>query len=84
LLVPAGYAHGFCVLSESATVLYKCDEIYVAEDDAGICWDDPALAIPWPVDQPVLSPKDAALPRLDELGPERLPRTATDPDVTAE
>lgn len=64
LYVPAGFAHGFCVVSESADVLYKVSEVYAPELDRGILWNDPALAIPWPVRDPRLSPKDLKLPLL--------------------
>lgn len=73
LYVPAGFAHGFLVLSGEADVLYHCDDLYAPGDEYGIRWDDPDLAVEWPADQPVLSVKDAALPRLSELGPDRLP-----------
>ncbi len=76
LYVPPGFAHGFCVTSETALVLYKCTEVYAPEDERGIIWNDPTLAIAWPVDQPVLSPKDRAFPRLAEIGDE-LPRLPT-------
>lgn len=66
LWVPPGFAHGFCVLSDGADILYKCTEEYAPELEAGIRWDDPDLAIPWPVENPVLSEKDARLPRLGE------------------
>ena len=66
LWVPPGFAHGFCVLSETADFLYKCTELYAPEHDRGIAWDDPDLGIPWTVKEPKLSPKDAALPRLKD------------------
>jgi dTDP-4-dehydrorhamnose 3,5-epimerase len=66
LWVPEGFAHGFCVLSESADFSYKCTALYSPETERTIRWDDPALAIPWPVTQPLLSAKDAAAPRLSE------------------
>ncbi|MDR5684527.1 MAG: dTDP-4-dehydrorhamnose 3,5-epimerase [Armatimonadota bacterium] len=66
LYVPPGFAHGFCVLSDSADVLYKCTEEYAPELDRGIRWDDPDLAIPWPVEEPILSEKDRAWPGLRE------------------
>lgn len=62
--VPPGFAHGFCVTSESADFAYKCTELYAPQYDAGIAWNDPELAIPWPVTEPLLSKKDAAAPRL--------------------
>lgn len=65
LWIPPGFAHGFCVLSEGADVAYKCSTYYHAESNTGIAWDDPALAIEWPVTGPrLLSAKDRALPRL--------------------
>jgi dTDP-4-dehydrorhamnose 3,5-epimerase len=67
--VPAGFAHGFCVLSEEADVLYKVTDTWAPEVDAGIRWNDPALGIPWPVESPVITAKDAALPLLAEAGP---------------
>lgn len=66
LWVPAGFAHGFCVLSEQAEVLYKCTTHYAPADERAIRWDDPQLAIDWPLagQAPILSPKDAAAPTL--------------------
>lgn len=58
MYVPPGCAHGFCVTSETATFLYKCTAYYSPKDDHGVLWNDPALGIPWPVSQPILSPKD--------------------------
>jgi dTDP-4-dehydrorhamnose 3,5-epimerase len=60
LYVPPGCAHGFCVISEQAAVLYKCTDFYSPKDERGIIWNDPALAISWPVATPLLSPKDQA------------------------
>ena len=64
LYIPPGYAHGFCALSDRADVLYKCTEFRYADDEYGILWNDPELAIAWPVDAPILSDKDAANPTL--------------------
>lgn len=64
LFVPAGFAHGFAVVSETADVYYKCSGFYDPSDEGGIIWNDPALAIDWPIRDPVLSTKDAALPTL--------------------
>ncbi len=64
LYVPAGFAHGFCVLSESADFIYLCTDIYRPDDEYGIAWDDPELNIAWPGEQFSLSQKDQAWPRL--------------------
>ena len=71
LFVPVGFAHGFVVLSEEADVLYKCSHYYIAETEAGVAWDDPDIALPWPVNQPLLSERDQRNPRLRTLFPER-------------
>lgn len=73
LWIPEGFAHGFVVLSESAQFSYLCTTPYDAQADAGLRWDDPDLAIDWPVSTPSLSAKDAATPLLRELAPDRLP-----------
>jgi dTDP-4-dehydrorhamnose 3,5-epimerase len=67
LWIPPGYAHGFVVLSEIADFEYKCTDYYHREDEIGVLWDDPDIGIDWPLDDPVLSAKDAALPKLREL-----------------
>ena len=70
--VPPGFAHGFCVVSETATVEYKCTQLYDPSDEMTVRWDDPELAIPWPAKTPLLSAKDQAAPTLRELA-DRLP-----------
>jgi len=65
--VPPGYAHGFCVLSESADFEYKCTQFYDPSDEIGVLWSDPSLAIAWPVDSPVVSARDARNPTLDKI-----------------
>lgn len=70
LYVPPGFAHGFCVLSDTAEVFYKTTVEYSPEDEHGIIWNDPDLAIAWPLDRPRLSPRDARLPRLKETEPD--------------
>jgi dTDP-4-dehydrorhamnose 3,5-epimerase len=69
ILVPAGFAHGFCTLTADAHIFYKVDAHYAPESDAGIFWADEALGIAWPVapDRAVLSQKDTVLPRLKDL-----------------
>lgn len=64
LWVPEGFAHGFCVLSELAEVVYKCTTLYQRENEHGIAWNDPAIGIEWPIADPLLSSKDAGAPRL--------------------
>jgi dTDP-4-dehydrorhamnose 3,5-epimerase len=76
LLVPAGFAHGFCVLSATALFLYKCSDYYAPDDEGGVLWSDPAIGIQWPVSDPLVSPKDQALPRLAQLGRTSLPAPA--------
>jgi dTDP-4-dehydrorhamnose 3,5-epimerase len=62
--VPPGFAHGFCVVSPIAQVEYKCTDIYDAAGEIGVAWNDPALAIPWPVREPLLSTRDRSHPTL--------------------
>ncbi len=64
LYVPAGFAHGFCVLSEEAEVLYMTSAEYSPEHESGVLWNDPVLAIEWPIREPILSPRDRAWPLL--------------------
>lgn len=66
LVVPKGFAHGFCTLKENTHVQYKVDDYYSAENDKGILWNDPALAIEWPTSTPTLSEKDAKQPLLND------------------
>lgn len=67
LWIPPGYAHGFQVLSEIADFEYKCTELYHPETETGVIWNDPDLAIEWPIREPQLSPKDLKLPTLAEI-----------------
>jgi len=66
LWVPPGFAHGFCVLTDIADFQYKCTEFYRPEDEGGIIWSDPDIGIDWPIENPLLSEKDQANPRLSE------------------
>jgi dTDP-4-dehydrorhamnose 3,5-epimerase len=66
LYIPPGFAHGFCVLSDEADVMYKVTAEYGPEVDRGVIWNDPAIGIAWPVPDPVVSEKDAQLPVLAE------------------
>jgi dTDP-4-dehydrorhamnose 3,5-epimerase len=67
MYVPVGFAHGFCVTSEAADVAYKCSDIYDPEAERGLAWNDPAVAIDWPIADPVLSRRDQGHPTLAEL-----------------
>lgn len=67
--IPPGFAHGFLTLSKHATVEYKCTDYYSPEDEACLRWDDPALAISWPFDKPLLSAKDLQGLTLKDLFP---------------
>jgi len=64
LWIPPGFAHGFCVISETADFCYKCTDFYFADAERCVAWDDPELGIQWPVARPILSKKDASAPRL--------------------
>ena len=66
LYVPPGFAHGFCVLSDSADLIYKATNVYKPETDRGIIWNDPQIGIEWPLTAPTLSAKDEKLPTLAE------------------
>lgn len=68
LWIPKGFAHGFCVLSDSADFFYKCTDRYHRELEKTIRWDDPELGIEWPIAQPLLSEKDRKAPLLADLG----------------
>jgi dTDP-4-dehydrorhamnose 3,5-epimerase len=67
LFVPVGFAHGFCVLSEVADVHYKLSSLYDPATEAGIAWDDPDVAVEWPLDDPQTSERDRSAPRLAEV-----------------
>ena len=71
--IPEGFAHGFCTVSDFATFTYQCTALYDHAADAGIRWNDAALAIDWPVSEPLLSDKDRKSPLLQDVATERLP-----------
>jgi len=72
LFIPAGFGHAFYALDPSH-VLYKCSDVYRPERERGVVWNDPMLAITWPGSSPIVSVRDASLPRLAELGDADLP-----------
>ena len=74
LFIPEGFAHGFCVISETADVTYKCTDLYAPGDEYGILWSDPVIGIDWPVENPILAEKDAESPHLMDVPAELLPK----------
>lgn len=74
--VPPGFAHGFVVTSEFADFEYKCTDYYHPDDEGSVLWSDSALDIPWPIENPELSAKDALAKRLADINPRQLPRYA--------
>lgn len=73
LYIPEGFAHGFCVLSDYAEIMYKCSDFYDPKDDRGVLWSDPEIGIEWPVESPVLSPKDEVRKTLAQTDARDLP-----------
>ena len=78
LYIPAGFAHGFCVLSDWAHVIYKCTDFYDPAAEVSVLWNDPDIGIDWPVRDSRLSSKDGAAPLLKDIDPQRLPAYAGD------
>ena len=74
IYIPVGFAHGFLAMSETVQFLYKCSDYYCKSDEYGILWDDPALAIKWGTQNPVLSQRDANNPNLADVQQQFLPR----------
>ena len=74
MYVPPGFAHGYCVTSETAHFSYKCTDFYNPATEHGIIWNDPDIGIEWPIAGPILSPKDKAYPRLKDLEHKNLPQ----------
>lgn len=58
LFIPVGFAHGFCVLSDEAEVMYKCSSVYDPATEAGVSWDDPEIGVRWPIQDPIVSERD--------------------------
>ena len=73
MYIPPGFAHGFCVISDSADFIYKCSEYYHPEDEYGILWNDSDIAIKWPVEIPIISDKDSRNSNLSEIPSKLLP-----------
>ncbi len=73
MYIPPGFAHGYCVTSETALFSYKCTDFYSPATEGGIIWNDPDLGIDWPTDEPILSAKDSDYPRLKDIPLDRLP-----------
>jgi dTDP-4-dehydrorhamnose 3,5-epimerase len=67
LYIPGGFAHGFCVVSDTADVVYKVGSYYESDRERGLAWNDPSLAIEWPIPDPVLSERDRNNPRLRDI-----------------
>jgi dTDP-4-dehydrorhamnose 3,5-epimerase len=67
LWVPPGMAHGFCVLSDYADIIYKCTDYYAPDDEKGLAWDCPTVQIKWPIENPILSQKDLQYSGLKDL-----------------
>ena len=74
LFIPAGFVHGFAVTSDVAEVEYKCSDIYDPGGELGIIWNDPDIGIEWPIEDPILSAKDAEAPRLRDIDESLFPR----------
>lgn len=72
--IPPGFAHGFCVLSDTALFFYKCSDFYHPESEVTVAWNDPDIGIPWPVSGPTVSAKDAVAMCLNAISRECLPK----------
>ncbi|MGE3919499.1 MAG: dTDP-4-dehydrorhamnose 3,5-epimerase [Gammaproteobacteria bacterium] len=73
LYIPAGFAHGFCVLSDEAIFSYKCDDYYAPQYERSLRWNDPQFKIKWPINEGILSEKDGASPLFENINPDDLP-----------
>jgi dTDP-4-dehydrorhamnose 3,5-epimerase len=74
MYVPAGFAHGYLVLSETAEFLYKCSDLYHPEYERGVLWNDPQIGITWDIESPILSDKDRRNPSLSAIAQNELPQ----------
>jgi dTDP-4-dehydrorhamnose 3,5-epimerase len=72
IYIPPGFAHGFCVLSDTAGFIYKCTDYYDPVSERGVIWNDPDLMIPWPVKDPILVEKDKMYSRLKDISDDQL------------
>ena len=73
IFIPEGFAHGFCVISETADVLYKATDLYKPDDEYGVLWSDPTIRIDWPIKVPIVSNKDKQFPGLQDVPEQHLP-----------
>lgn len=73
MFIPEGFAHGFCVKSDSALFSYKCTDFYNTKTECGVIFNDPDINIDWTVAEPVVSPKDAVFLKLKDIPPDKLP-----------
>ena len=73
MYIPPGFAHGYCVVSETALFSYKCTDFYNPATEMGIIWNDPELNIDWSITAPAVSPKDAGYPKLIDIPRDKLP-----------
>ena len=71
--IPPGFAHGFCVISDTAIFSYKCTDYYNASAEGGVAWNDPDLEINWPIDNPIITTKDAGYSTLKDISHDSLP-----------
>ena len=74
LYIPEGFAHGFCVLSETALVHYLCTKEYAPEYDAAVAWNDSDIGVEWPIEPVSVSARDSAAPQLRDIPVTKLPR----------
>jgi dTDP-4-dehydrorhamnose 3,5-epimerase len=74
LFIPRGLAHGFCVLSDEADYIYQVTAYYDGTDTRAVAWNDPDLAVPWPISDPILSERDKTAPTMRDLFPDRFGR----------